>query len=375
VGHLTAKELRKLMEFIRELYQLRSRDEFTKHLLGALPSVTEGEFTSYNEINPVQEESVFHTDVPFFLRHPKHYGEVLARHAKAHPILNRMEQSQNGEAVTFSDVLPISKFRDSALYSDFYKPLRIPYIIGIALDIDKRHSITIARHSDGGEFNERTRSTLNAIRPHVVQGFRNAMAVTQMRDQLGALNHAMEDAHQALLSVTPEGRIKWATPSAYALLKKYNPEGRHRSDRLPSTLSAWLLQQPQHLYCPNEVATPMVPLLVPRENGFLRIRLVRNGSQWILILEEQRHAFDGIGPGLVELSKRENEVLGWVAQGKTNPEIGTILAISPRTVQKHLEHIYGRLGVENRHAAIRVVLDASRRETSDKNYTRLSRNI
>lgn len=48
----------------------------------------------------------------------------------------------------------------------------------------------------------------------------------------------------------------------------------------------------------------------------------------------------------------------WVAEGKTNPEIGTILGISPHTVQKHLERAYKRLGVENRHAAMRMVLDA-----------------
>jgi DNA-binding CsgD family transcriptional regulator len=48
-------------------------------------------------------------------------------------------------------------------------------------------------------------------------------------------------------------------------------------------------------------------------------------------------------------------------QGKTNPEIGMILDISPRTVQKHLEHIYGRLGVENRHAAMRLAMEAMQR--------------
>lgn len=50
---------------------------------------------------------------------------------------------------------------------------------------------------------------------------------------------------------------------------------------------------------------------------------------------------------LVELA----EVLQWVAQGKTNMEIGTILGVSPRTVQKHLEHIHQKLGVETRMAA------------------------
>jgi len=52
------------------------------------------------------------------------------------------------------------------------------------------------------------------------------------------------------------------------------------------------------------------------------------------------------------LSKREAEVLIWIAAGKTNRNTGVILGISERTVQKHLEHIYKKLGLENRFAAI-----------------------
>jgi DNA-binding CsgD family transcriptional regulator len=63
------------------------------------------------------------------------------------------------------------------------------------------------------------------------------------------------------------------------------------------------------------------------------------------------------------LTRRETEILGWVVQGKTNSEIGTILDISHRTVQKHLERIYLKLGVENRHAAMRMALDLDPRQT------------
>ena len=58
------------------------------------------------------------------------------------------------------------------------------------------------------------------------------------------------------------------------------------------------------------------------------------------------------------LSPREAEVLGWVAEGKTNGEIGTILRISHRTVGKHLERIYRKLGVETRTAAARLSINA-----------------
>lgn len=52
------------------------------------------------------------------------------------------------------------------------------------------------------------------------------------------------------------------------------------------------------------------------------------------------------------LSAREHEVLQWVAAGKTDRDVAAILGISPRTVHKHLQHVYDKLGVETRTAAV-----------------------
>lgn len=51
------------------------------------------------------------------------------------------------------------------------------------------------------------------------------------------------------------------------------------------------------------------------------------------------------------LTPRETEVLAWIAKGKTNRDIAEILGMSPRTVNKHLEHVFEKLGVETRAAA------------------------
>ena len=51
------------------------------------------------------------------------------------------------------------------------------------------------------------------------------------------------------------------------------------------------------------------------------------------------------------LTSREAEVLLWISRGKANRDIGEILSISPRTVNKHLEQVFVKLGVENRAAA------------------------
>lgn len=57
-------------------------------------------------------------------------------------------------------------------------------------------------------------------------------------------------------------------------------------------------------------------------------------------------------PDPAMLTAREREVLRWVGAGKSNAQIAAILGTSPRTVQKHLEHVYVKLGVENRLAAV-----------------------
>lgn len=58
------------------------------------------------------------------------------------------------------------------------------------------------------------------------------------------------------------------------------------------------------------------------------------------------------------LTLRESEVLKWIARGKSNRDIADILNLSPRTVNKHLDNIYAKLGVENRTAAAALALRA-----------------
>jgi DNA-binding NarL/FixJ family response regulator len=65
------------------------------------------------------------------------------------------------------------------------------------------------------------------------------------------------------------------------------------------------------------------------------------------------------GPlGSLGLTPRESEVLTWIAQGKSNYEIGVILMACTGTICKHVEHILAKLNVENRTAAAAIALGA-----------------
>jgi DNA-binding CsgD family transcriptional regulator len=63
-------------------------------------------------------------------------------------------------------------------------------------------------------------------------------------------------------------------------------------------------------------------------------------------------SLEGLG-----LTRREQEVLSWISEGKTNSEVGQILGIATGTVKIHLERIYRKLGVENRHGATLKALE------------------
>ncbi|MFY9511444.1 MAG: LuxR C-terminal-related transcriptional regulator, partial [Rubrivivax sp.] len=81
------------------------------------------------------------------------------------------------------------------------------------------------------------------------------------------------------------------------------------------------------------------------------------GGEWLVVLRASDDAaiVEAITLAL-EITAREAEVLYWVVKGKTNRDIGDILGTSPRTVTKHLEHIFAKLGVETRTAAAAVAM-------------------
>src|SRR5207245_5092295 len=78
-------------------------------------------------------------------------------------------------------------------------------------------------------------------------------------------------------------------------------------------------------------------LYTPHLIGLLLELITKNGKGW-----PREHN---------SLTPREREVLFWIGRSKSNGEIATILGITVATVGKHLEHIYPKLGVENRTAA------------------------
>jgi DNA-binding response OmpR family regulator/DNA-binding CsgD family transcriptional regulator len=163
---------------------------------------------------------------------------------------------------------------------------------------------------------------------------------------------ALDAFGQAVIAITPtNGRIVWQTPLARQWLEAYFASENGKSGaHTPNKILEWL-----RVIAKNQQRdTPQYPLTVvqgAKKLIFSPIDL-RDPEQWMISLREESdaaqiealmHAF--------KLTQRESEVLYWTIQGKTTRDIGEILGSSPRTVNKHLEHVFTKLGVETRTAA------------------------
>ncbi len=246
-------------------------------------------------------------------------------------------------------------FRRTDLHNQFYRPVGIPYAIAFGVTLRDDGMIGIGLHRSGRDYTERDRRLLWELHSHIVQAYSNAQIITRMRAETAAYESAV-NRDALLVCLAASCRINWATPRGYEALSTYKLLANRPTDRLNSKVENWVRMQSEQLSSPARLPNPSCPLVIQSERGTIHIRLIQKGTVRFLLMTESKH-FDAASTfGSLALSPRETEVLGWLIQGKSNTEIGNSLGISSRTVQKHLERIYSKLGVENRASVVSSAL-------------------
>jgi len=172
---------------------------------------------------------------------------------------------------------------------------------------------------------------------------------------------ALDVSGRFLLAVDRVGKVLWATPQAQKLLAADGASAEGFRLDLPKPWLDWLEQVHSGLAQPK---TPIKASLL--RNDELRLQYMgKLGPNEFLLRLARDTSTESSKEFTIEfgLTSRESEVLAWLSKGKTNRDIAQILGLSPRTVDKHLEQIYAKLGVENRTAAAAIATSASRRDS------------
>jgi DNA-binding response OmpR family regulator/DNA-binding CsgD family transcriptional regulator len=171
---------------------------------------------------------------------------------------------------------------------------------------------------------------------------------------------ALDVSGRYLLAVNDAGKIMWATPQAQKLLADTLAVNADDDFVLPDPMPQWLDQAQK-----SKAGTKAAAMAAFPGNEQLRLQYMGKlgPNEFLLRLAKDSGAETPAEfSSELGLTTREGEVLQWLSKGKTNRDIAQILGLSPRTVDKHLEQIYSKLGVENRTAAAAIAVNAKNRK-------------
>jgi DNA-binding NarL/FixJ family response regulator len=151
---------------------------------------------------------------------------------------------------------------------------------------------------------------------------------------------AIDVAGMGTVLLDRQGRFAWRSPQATAWL-----EQAFAGERAADAAAEWLQGAIAQGRVGIAFAKGMLQAQYLGQVGIGEAMFVLTATAESATVQRLRDA---------ALTPRETEVLGWLAKGKTNRDIAEILGLSPRTVNKHLEHVFEKLGVETRAAAAAI---------------------
>jgi DNA-binding response OmpR family regulator len=161
---------------------------------------------------------------------------------------------------------------------------------------------------------------------------------------------ALDTLGRFLLAANRAGEILWCTPQASKLLAKAFIAFEAGEFTLPRDVRDWL-RRAEH----GQTSEP-IQLAAPVKLSLAHVAQIGPDEILLRLVEADRGDEQATLRSKLTLTQREAEVLLWVARGKSNRDIADILTLSPRTVNKHLEQIYSKLGVENRTSAAALAM-------------------
>jgi len=326
------------------------------HLVSALLALVPMRFAASGSISAAgntQHARTMRSDPPEYAS--PQFDAILTRYLPETPSFARYQRECSVRFTRWSDVQSFSQLRRTAVYNEAYRHAGVRDWCTFLFysGPDRLEGVGVALHK---QIADAHRDILISISPHLLQAFRFAHNSSALVE-IAAMKTGPNCRERGLIAIDLNGTITMETSSATKTLHKFFP---HRSSRaLPDQLAHWISRSDHNLRKATDVPDVRRPLVVERDGNRLTVHLLSKPDQNFLVLEEHRWTIDPAALSNLPLTRRESEILAYVAVGKTNPEIGIILGISSRTVSKHIEHILDGLCVDTRTAAAAMALEAA----------------
>ncbi len=340
------------IEVLDDVASVDDPAEFGFHVLKALGAVVDCDIGSYNEYDPVAQRAVYHVhpgeDRPVS---PDADREGFARLILQNPILRFHRDTGDASARRISDFISSTQLHQLELYQRVYKYLGVEFQVAFALVLREPLVVGVALSRSERDFLDEEVAFLNALRPYLVEVYRD------LRD-LEVLARSSSSDGRGVMRLDPQGHLLDATGPSLGLLTQYFGPAR-RPSGLPDAVSQWGLTQRVRRLDDGRprLRFPLVSVIDERE---LTARFIAGTTRRAdtVVLEERvvvRGAADLVALGLTE---REAQILFLLIRGASTFAITQELRVTTGTVNKHLQHVYRKLGVSNRTAAVAAGSDA-----------------
>jgi DNA-binding CsgD family transcriptional regulator len=271
------------------------------------------------------------------------------RHFHAHPLVRFHAYEGGCTTRRISDSVPLSTFRRSALYDDYYRRVGLDHTIALPVFVGRRCLVSFVLNRTRRDFSDRDLAVLDLMRTSLGTLYRHATELEGLRTTAQGLRELLGSTTAGVVRMDANRRIVEASPKAAELIRRYCGADPRKGAALPAALAAWVASLDTR---PDGDAAFGPALALARDGDHLQVQaFAAAGGALHLVLEEKIGTASAVDRAELPLTAREREVLRWVAAGKTDRDIAAILTISPRTVHKHLQRIYEKLGVETRTAA------------------------
>ena len=350
-----------VLDFVRDLYDQRGLKDFADRTMGSLLRIIPADRIIYGDFD-IERQAASLSMQPTVVKDQD--GTVdgavngalsgLERDFGTHPLYRYYLQTGDECAHKMSRVMTKTQFQRYGRNDDFARQLGAKFQMGIFFAAGPAVVTVILLTRGQRDFSDRECAMLSMLYPHLVQAFHNTASLNRFGRDMNELIELLEGPTSSVIVLAGNGRVKQWTEQARAWIVQYcQTPFPAEENQLPDCFADWYRRQLSLVAQDNPARSPRDPLIVEKNGRELEVQLVPDHlrDEHLLLLNEKRR--DSSWSSLAEcgLTPRESEVLAWVAKGKTNAEVGTILHLSGRTVQKHLEHIYQKLGVETRTTA------------------------
>jgi DNA-binding CsgD family transcriptional regulator len=250
---------------------------------------------------------------------PERYLSVWDEVAGENPLILKYVRTRDGRPYRFSDVVSAAELRSLRIYQEFYRPLGVEHQIAFTLPAPAWLTIGIALSRGGPrDFSDAERDMLALTRPHLIQAYRNAELRERLVGLVDRMARGTDAAGVAMVVLDERGRAEFVSGAAGELAPALRV-----GERMPSI------------------------------DGLLVRRLTGPGrGTSVVLLDHPDRVLSPSGLRALGLTSREAEVLHALAAGASTGQAAASLAMSPRTLHKHTQRIYTKLGVRDRAQAI-----------------------